>query len=206
MQHKKCHKTATGGEAETFQAKKEVSFMVHRTTLIGLLTEAGLISCENVAKASDLAEDFGRYPGNLLVETFLNNEAGLELALKVMEWVNSGKMSKELACEVLRVSWMQHSTCSEVVSTIPSRGALLGELMSKAGIVNYRVLASAVINAELMSMRLGQSLVLSLSNVRAELVIMALELQAQIRNKQIDFDGAVSKLVSVKNAGAPQAA
>ncbi len=170
-----------------------------KLTLTTLLLSAAVIDNQELELCQEQAMIFGKSRAALLFEEGMVSETVLSAAIKLMALVNEGSVSESLAIMQLRDLNAHVSFSLESIESLmpdSSNQLHLGELLSMAELIGPCQLAIAIMDAEELSMRLGQSLVLS-GKLSANHVIKALQLQEQIRNASISLGEGLALLSNI---------
>lgn len=165
-----------------------------------LLTTAGVVSPEELEEELGFARELGMPIGQVLVASgFMTKQEMLD-AIQVQSLVLSGKLPPDSAVDVIR------KVCTDGVAldtALESVGigqeiaeTRLGELLMAAELLTEDELAKALVNSVEISSPLGHSLV-QLKILRPEVVVAALNVQKQLRLRQISYDEALARIRAV---------
>lgn len=177
--------------------------MGERAIKIGeLLIKAGVVSQEELDEELGYARELSMPIGQVLVASgFLTKQEMLD-AIQVQSLVVSGTISEEQAVEAVRhlcgdgLSLADSLERSGINPAIAESGYRLGELLMAAELLQEDELARALVTSVEISSPLGHSLV-KLKILRPEVVVASLNVQKQLRLRQISYDEAIARLKAV---------
>ncbi|HEY9786004.1 MAG TPA: hypothetical protein V6D17_11420 [Candidatus Obscuribacterales bacterium] len=167
-----------------------------------MLNAAGIVSEEELEEELGYARELGMPIGQVLVASgYLTKQEMLD-TIQVQSLVLSGKLSNEAAVEAVRLICEEGADLATALqgagheATITDKSYRLGELLISAELLSEEELAKALVASADISSPLGHTLI-QLRILRPEVVVAALNVQRQLRTKEIDFDEAVTRIKAV---------
>jgi hypothetical protein len=174
-----------------------------------LLSEAGLVTKEQLAKSMGRSQATGLPLGRILVLNGALPDSVLTMALEIQVRIRDGMMTRDEAIEALSAAGgtegpeQQQNVEETIRMTIlqpRKKGVRLGELMVMAGLLNETDVMNALEIGLVSNQQIGQVLV-EQGYVSEELLVAALELQRRIDEDKLTPQDAADALAKIKATG-----
>ncbi len=174
-----------------------------------LLSEAGLVTKDQLAKSMGRSQATGLPLGRILVLNGALPDAILTMALEIQVRIRDGMMTREEAIDALRTAGggeegaepqNVEETMRMTIMQPRKKGVRLGELMVMAGLLNETDVMNALELGLVSSQQIGQVLV-EQGYVSDELLGAALELQRRIDEDKLTPQDGAEALKQIKLTG-----
>lgn len=160
-----------------------------------------MVSHDELSEQLGYAQALGMPVGQVLVASgFLTKEEMLA-AIQAQSLMLSGKISHEAAIKIIRDIVDEGSSLQAAMDSagvdrsVTQNQDRLGELLVASELLSEENLAEALIASAELSSPLGHSLV-KMQIIRPDLVVAALTVQKQLRQREISYDEALGRLKS----------
>jgi len=165
------------------------------------LATADVVSNDELLEQLGFAQALGMPVGQVLVASgFLTKEEMLA-AIQAQSLMLSGKITHEAAIKIIRdivdegASLQAAMDSAGVDPSVTQSQDRLGELLVASELLSEENLAEALIASAELSSPLGHSLV-KMQIIRPDLVVAALTVQKQLRQREISYEEALGRLKS----------
>jgi hypothetical protein len=171
------------------------------TRLGELLTEAKILRKEELAEAITIATETGQMIGKVLVMSGFLSRHNLQVAIDAQSMIRDRLLEYDEAIEAMKAAVNKQVTLQESLTATgwtpkaEHESAKLGEILLGGGLITEQQLTAGLNLASESGQPLGSCLT-ALRSINARLLLLALDLQAAIRDGQKTKAEAIAQLRS----------
>ncbi|HIA51049.1 MAG TPA: hypothetical protein EYN91_03040 [Candidatus Melainabacteria bacterium] len=159
------------------------------------------MSKDDLAEQLGYAQSLGMPVGQVLVASGFLTKQEMLAAIQAQSLLLSGKITQDAAIKIIRDIVDEGSSLQAALATagvgpeVTQSQDRLGELLVASELLSEENLAEALIASAELSSPLGHSLV-KMQIIRPDLVVAALTVQKQLRQREISYEEALGRLKS----------